>query len=404
MQQTWRWFGPQDPTPLSAIVQAGATGIVSSLHHIKSGDTWSLEEITRRQREIALFPDGKDTGLNWDVVESLVVSEDIKKQSGDYKLHFENYRTSLEHLAAQGINTVCYNFMPVIDWTRTDLAWPLQSGGTAMRFDIVDFVLFDIYLLERPDAQEDFSPELREAAKRRHSAMSDGKKSALVSNIVAGLPGSNEKLTLAEVREHLTQYDHISRDMLAAHMTDFLSEIIPTAEKLGVRMCCHPDDPPFPLMGLPRVTSTAADFRHFMDAVDSISNGVTFCTGSFGARHDNDLLALVEEFAPKIHFVHLRAVKRDADTVPCSFFEDQHLAGDIDMVAIIAALLKEEKRRQSEGRADSQIPMRPDHGQDIVDDLGRKGAQPGYPVIGRLKGLAELRGVMKTLQHAEFGA
>ncbi len=403
MKQTWRWFGPNDPTSIDAVVQAGAQGIVSSLHHVNSGEVWSNGEIAKRKQEIARFANGAPSGLKWDVVESLVVSEDIKKQSGDFKEHLENYRTSLKHLAASGITTVCYNFMPVIDWTRTDLAHRLPTGGTAMRFDIVDFAVFDIFLLQRPGARNDFSKELLESCERRHAEMTDAEKSALVQNIVAGLPGSNEKLTLAQVREHLSQYDHISREQLARHLVDFLGEIVPLAEQLGMRLCCHPDDPPFALMGLPRVTSTAKDYRAFLDAVDSPANGVTFCSGSFGARHDNDLLAITGEFADKIHFVHLRAVKRDTDAVPCSFFEDEHLAGDIDMVAIIGALLLEEKRRKEEGRSDHQIPMRPDHGQDIVDDLGREGAQPGYPVIGRLKGLAELRGVMSALQHAEFG-
>ncbi len=403
MKQTWRWFGPNDPTSIDAVVQAGVEGVVSSLHHVNSGEVWSMEEIAKRQQEIAHFTNGTPSGLEWDVVESLVVSEDIKKQSGDFKKHLENYRTSLKHLAESGITTVCYNFMPVIDWTRTDLAHNLPSGGTAMRFDIVDFAVFDIFLLERPGAREDFSPELLESAERRHTEMPEAKKSALVQNIVAGLPGSNEKLTLAQVREHLRQYDHISREQLARHLTDFLSEIIPAAERLGIRMCCHPDDPPFALMGLPRVTSTASDYRRFLDMIDSPANGVTFCSGSFGARHDNDLLDLIDGFADKIHFVHLRAVRRDTDSVPCSFFEDEHLAGDMDMVAVMAALLHEEARRREEGRADHQIPMRPDHGQDIIDDLKREGGQPGYPVIGRLKGLAELRGVMKALQHVEYG-
>ena len=398
MKQTWRWYGPPDQTSLSDIIQAGAQGIVTSLHHKKSGDVWTIDDISLRQDQVAHFPDGRPTGLKWDVVESLVVSEDIKRQAGDFGNHLENYRASLENLAAAGIRTVCYNFMPVIDWTRTDLAFPLSTGGTAMRFDMVDFVVFDIFLLERLGASRDFSTELVEQATLRHGQMSADRKAALVRNVVAGLPGSNEKLTLSRVREHLATYDRVDRDMLARHLVDFLGEIMPTAERLGMRLCCHPDDPPFPLMGLPRVTSTAADFRYFMDAVPGRANGMTYCTGSFGARHDNDMLGLIDEFADRIHFVHLRAVKRDSDQVPCSFTEDQHLAGDIDMVAIISALLREEKRREREGRPDAQIPMRPDHGHDIVDDLTRSGAQPGYPTIGRLKGLAELRGVMKALE------
>ena len=399
MKQTWRWFGPHEPTSIEYIVQAGVHGIVSALYHVDNGEVWRLEEIEKRQREVSHYPNGEPTGLNWDVVESLVASEDIKKQTGSYKQHYANYRSSMENLAEKGIETVCYNFMPVIDWTRTDLAWRLPSGGTAMRFDSVDFTAFDIHLLQRAGALEEATPELREQAAERFHSMNDSQKNTLVKNIVAGLPGSNEKLTLEQIRDHLKEYDSISKEKLASHLIDFLGEVVPKAEELGIRLCCHPDDPPFPLMGLPRVTSTACDYRKFLAAVDSPANGMTFCTGSLGARHDNDMVAIINEFAPKIHFVHLRTVKRDSNTIPCSFFEDEHLAGDIDMVAVIAALLAEENRRMSEGRLDAEIPMRPDHGHDIVDDLKRAGAQPGYPIIGRLKGLAELRGAMVALQH-----
>lgn len=399
MKQTWRWFGPHEPTSIENIVQAGVHGIVSALHHVDNGEVWSPEEIEKCQREVSHYPNGELTGLNWDVVESLVASEDIKKQNGSYKQHYANYRTSMENLAARGIKTICYNFMPVIDWTRTDLAWRLPSGGTAMRFDSVDFAAFDIHLLQRAGALEEAAPELREQAAERFQAMSEPQKDALIKNIVAGLPGSNEKLTLEQIRDHLKEYDDISKEQFASHLIDFLGEVVPKAEELGIRLCCHPDDPPFPLMGLPRVTSTASDYRKILSAVDSHANGMTFCSGSLGARHDNDMVAIIEEFAAKIHFVHLRAVKRDSNTIPCSFFEDEHLAGDIDMVAVIAALLAEEKRRANEGRLDAIIPMRPDHGQDIVDDLKRAGMQPGYPIIGRLKGLAEIRGVMAALQH-----
>ncbi|VAW21195.1 Mannonate dehydratase [hydrothermal vent metagenome] len=404
MKQTWRWFGPHDQIPLSHIRQAGVEGIVSALHHIDSGAVWSPQEIKKRQQEIAFDANGTPTGLNWDVVESLVVSEDIKKQTGDFKLHFASYRHSLENLAAAGIKTICYNFMPVLDWTRTDLAWPLANGGTAMRFDLVDFAVFDIHLLQRDGASETFEPEIVAAAARRFPQMSDKDKSALINNIVAGLPGANEHLTLDQVRHLLDQYRNISADQLVSNLIDFLSEVAPLAEKLGMRLCCHPDDPPFELLGLPRIMSTAQDYQRIFAAVDIEANGMTFCTGSFGARPDNDLLDIFKQFAPRIHFVHLRNVKRDNAAIPGSFFEDEHLAGDADMVAIIAAILAEEKQRRKNGRPDHQIPMRPDHGQDIVSDLGRNGGQPGYPIVGRLKGLAELRGIMVALQHPVAGS
>jgi mannonate dehydratase len=397
MFQTWRWFGPADLTPLAHIRQAGAQEIVTALHHLISGEVWPSAEIEKRQREVRFFSHGAPTGLDWTVVESLVVSEDIKQQVGDYRAHFANYRQSLENLAAAGISTVCYNFMPVIDWTRTDLAWPLPHGGTAMRFDIVDFAVFDMHLLARPGARHDFNPEVAEAADARFAAMSKARKTGLVRNIVAGLPGSNEHLTLEGVRELLSLYDGISRQRLASNFVDFLEEVIPTAERFGVRLCCHPDDPPFELLGLPRVMSTSNDFAFMLGAVESPANGMTFCAGSLSSRADNDLVAMIERFGPKIHFAHLRAVKRDSPEIAGSFFEDEHLGGDTDMVAIITALMNEEARRRTEGRPDWQIPMRPDHGQDIIDDPGRRG-QPGYPTVGRLKGLAELRGVMAALE------
>jgi len=397
MFQTWRWFGNTDRTPLTHVRQAGAEGIVTALHHLVSGDVWSPAEIEKRQNEVRSFADGSPSGLDWVVVESLVVSEAIKQQAGDYRTHFANYRQSLENLAAAGIHTVCYNFMPVIDWTRTHLAWPLAHGGTAMRFDLVDFAVFDIYLLARPGAEKAFTDDMVAQAATRFAAMSGDRKTGLVANIVAGLPGSNEKLTLDQVREHLALYDDISRDRLARNFIDFLGEIIPTAERLGVRMCCHPDDPPFELLGMPRVMSTHAHIDHVLGAVDSQSNGLTFCSGSLSSRPDNDLLAMIDRFGPKIHFAHLRSVKRDGPAIAGSFFEDEHLAGDTGMVEVVRALMGEEARRRAEGRPDWQIPMRPDHGQDIIDDLGRSG-QPGYPTIGRLKGLAELRGVMAAVE------
>ncbi|MBB6305973.1 mannonate dehydratase [Xanthobacter tagetidis] len=401
MRQTWRWFGPKDIVPLSAIRQAGAQGVVSALHHVATGAVWTRAEIAQRKRKVATHADGTPTGLTWDVVESLPVSEDIKRQTGSFRAHIANYKTSMEALAAEGLTTVCYNFMPVLDWTRTDLAFRVDHGGRAMRFDLADFAAFDLFILERPGAAEDFGDALKDEAARRFSAMDDDAKAALVRNLTAGLPGAADGWTLDGLRGQLALYDTLSAERLRAHLVDFLAEVVPTAEKLGIRLCCHPDDPPFPLLGLPRIVSTEADYRVFLDAVPSPANGVTLCSGSLGVRADNDLPGMAERLGPRIHFVHLRNVRREAmaDGIRASFHEDEHLRGATDMVATIGALLKEEARRRAEGRADAEIPFRPDHGQDILDDIGR-GGQPGYPAIGRLKGLAELRGIMTALTHA----
>ncbi len=402
MRQTWRWFGPPDRVSLADARQSGVEGIVTALHHIATGDVWTPEEIEKRQRQVAFHADGSMTGLKWEVVESLPVSEAIKTQTGDWRAHIVHYRRSMQNLARAGIEVVCYNFMPVLDWTRTDLAWRVYHGGTAMRFDLPDFAAFDIHILKRKGAAESFPSPVVEEAKKRFAGMDEARQKKLAANVTAGLPGAQESWSLDGLRTQLATYGDIAPEQLRKHLIDFLAEITPEAEKLGIRLCCHPDDPPFPLLGLPRVMSTLADYEAVLGAVDSHANGATFCTGSLGARADNDLPAIVHKLAPKIHFVHLRNVTRDEDATPCSFFEDEHLAGGTDMVAVIAALLTEERRRRAEGRADHNIPMRPDHGQDILDDL-KRGAQPGYPAIGRLKGLAELRGVMTALGHAEFG-
>ncbi|WP_075215064.1 mannonate dehydratase [Mongoliimonas terrestris] len=396
MRHTWRWFGPVDKVSIADARQAGAEGIVSALHHVPTGAVWTPEAIRRRQAEVATTADGAPSGLAWEVVESLPVSEAIKTQTGDWRAHLDAYRTSLRHLAEAGLTVICYNFMPVLDWTRTDLAWRVAHGGTTMRFDLVDFAVFDIHLLARAGAAEDYPPDLVETAARRFKAMSDADRARLSGSVNAGLPGAAETGGLDGLRAELARYAEIDADRLRRHMVDFLAEVVPTAERLGLRLCCHPDDPPFPIMGLPRIMSTEADYRAVLDAVPSPAHGVTFCTGSLGARPDNDLLGMVRRLGPHIHFAHLRTVRREAETVPCSFFEDEHLEGDGRMVAIVAALLAEEARRRAEGRLDAVIPMRPDHGQDILDDLAR-GAQPGYPAIGRLKGLAELRGVERAL-------
>lgn len=402
MRQTWRWFGPKDLCSIDDITQVGAEGVVSALHHIPNGVVWSPEEIAKRHQEIATRKDGTPSGLTWDVVESLPVSEDIKKQKNSWREHIENYKISMRNLADSGIEVICYNFMPVLDWTRTDLRWTVPNGGSCMRFDINDFAAFDIHVLERPGAPADYTNSIADEAERRFADMDEAARKQLARNVTMGLPGSTESMTLDDVRAHLSEYGEISRDQLRRHFIDFLEQVVPTAEDLGLRLCCHPDDPPFALLGLPRVMSTADDYAHILDAVDSPANGMTFCTGSLGARPDNDLPSMFERFASKVHFLHLRNVKRDTDAVVGSFYEAEHLAGDTDMVAVIAAVVREERRRKAEGRKDHIIPMRPDHGQDILDDLGRR-SQPGYPTIGRMKGLAELRGVMTALEHAKWG-
>ncbi len=396
MRQTWRWFGPVDKVTIADARQAGAEGIVSALHHVPYGDVWTPQEIARRQREIGVDAAGQPTTLAWEVVESLPVSEEIKTQTGEWRDHVTNYITSLENLAAAGIEVICYNFMPVLDWTRTDLAWRVPHGGTTMRFDLIDFIAYDLFLLQRKQAETDYADDLREEAWARFSTMTEERRRQLSRNVNAGLPGAAEQSSLEGLKEQLARYNHIDTDQLRRHLVDFLGEVVPHAERLGLRLCCHPDDPPFPLLGLPRIMSTEAEYRAMLDAVPSHANGVTFCTGSLGARADNDLPGMIDRLGPWIHFAHLRNVKRETDDLPCSFFEAEHLAGDTDMVAVMAALMREERRRRSEARADALIPFRPDHGQDILDDLVR-GAQPGYPAIGRLRGLAELRGIQAAL-------
>lgn len=396
MRQTWRWFGPVDKVTIADARQAGAQGIVTALHHVPYGAVWTPEEIARRCQEVTQTADGLPSGLAWEVVESLPISEEIKTQTGDWREHVANYRTSLENLAAAGLEVICYNFMPVLDWTRTDLAWRVGHGGTTMRFDLVDFVVFDIHILRRRGATGAYDTALLEQAAHRHRTMGDAALARLGRSVNAGLPGAAGTASLEDLRVQLARYARIDADRLRRSFVDFLSEVVPTAERLGLRLCCHPDDPPFPLMGLPRIMSTEEDYRQVLAAVESPANGMTFCTGSLGARHDNDLPGIVRRLGDRIHFVHLRNVRKEGTATPCSFYEDEHLAGDADMVEIIDALLDEEARRLREGRGDASIPMRPDHGQDILDDL-RRGAQPGYPAIGRLKGLAELRGVEKAL-------
>lgn len=403
MRQTWRWFGPADIASIDDVVQAGVEGVVTALHHVPNGVVWTPEEIARRQQEVRTRSDGSPSGLEWEVIESLPVSEDIKKQKLDWREHIANYKQSIRNVAAAGLEVICYNFMPVLDWTRTNLRYEVPTGATCMRFDIYDFAVFDIHILQRPGAAESFDDRVRDEAARRFQQMDDATREALGKVVATALPGSTETMTLDRMREHLDQYGDISPDQLRQHFIDFLSEVVPVAEEVGVRLCCHPDDPPFPLLGLPRIMSTGDDYARILDAVDSPSNGMTLCSGSLGARPDNDLPALMRRFGPKVHFLHLRNVKRDDSSMLAgSFFEAEHLDGDTDMVALIAEIVTEERRRKAEGRADWQIPMRPDHGQDIIDDLKRR-SQPGYPTIGRLKGLAELRGVMRAIEHSQYG-
>ena len=398
MKQTWRWFGPEDRVSVDTMLQAGVEGVVSALHHIPTGAVWTAAEIAKRQREIATRPTGGPSGLKWDVVESLPVSEDIKRQSGDWRNHLDAWKKSLHNLHAAGLRVICYNFMPVLDWTRTDLAFQLPNGATCMRFDLPVFAGFDIHILNRKGAAESYPDDIVAAANQVFATLQPEDIEALVRNVVFGLPGAAENFSLEDLRYHLSAYSGLGEDGLRANLIDFLSEVAPVAQDLGMRLCCHPDDPPTPLLGLPRIMSTEADYRRVLDAVDLMSNGVTLCSGSLGARPDNDLPGMMERLGDRVHFLHLRNVKRETTEIGGSFHEAAHLEGDTDMVALITAVLKQEAHRRATGRDDASIPFRPDHGQDILDDLGRN-AQPGYPSIGRLKGLAELRGIVTALSH-----
>lgn len=396
MRQTWRWFGPLDPVTINDMMQAGVEGVVSALHHIPNGDVWSPEEIRKRQLAVNFMQDGKPSGLRWEVVESLAVSEDIKTQKGAWRQHIENYKVSLTHLAEADIKVVCYNFMPALDWTRTDLSWRLPNGATCLRFDLIDFAAFDLFILSRPGAIDTYSGEIIEKSTERYENMSQEKRNALLQNVIAGLPGSAKAYTLLDFKSHLSEYSGMTADRLRSHFVGFLSEVIPHAQALGIKMCCHPDDPPFDLLGLPRIMSKETDYKQIVDAVDSPANGITLCTGSLGVRPDNDLPGMMQRLGKHVNFLHLRNVRRESSDICGSFHEAEHLDGETDMVAVIAAVLNEEKRRRDNGSTDWSIPFRPDHGHDILDDLKRKG-HPGYPAIGRLKGLAELRGVYRAL-------
>ncbi|CAN7548875.1 mannonate dehydratase [Mesorhizobium amorphae] len=392
MEQCWRWYGPDDPVTLYHVRQAAATGIVSALHNIYDGRAWPLADILERKRII------EAAGLTWSVVESIPVHNSIKIGSAERQRYAGFYKDTIRALAEAGISTICYNFMPVVDWTRTDLMYRLPTTGYALRFDAIDFAAYDLFVLKRPNAEASYSPARIAEAQARLKALSDEQIDTIERNLIAGLPATERKYNRDTMREALADYDAIGPAELRANLAWFLKEIIPVAEEVGARMCIHPDDPPFSLFGLPRVVSTAEDARFILETVDSPANGLTFCTGSYGVRADNDLVAMIEEFAPKIHFAHLRNVTREDDG---SFFEAEHLEGSTDMAAVILALMKEELRRRREGRPDWRIPMRPDHGHLLADDIGKTRINPGYSLIGRLKGLAELRGIMRAVE--QFG-
>ncbi|MDN7133385.1 mannonate dehydratase [Halomonas sp. MC140] len=388
MEHTWRWFGPNDAVQLEEVRQTGATGIVTALHEIPNDQAWPIAAIQARKAMI------EAAGLSWSVVESVPVNEAIKKGLPERDGLIATYCQTLRNLAACGIDTVCYNFMPVLDWTRTDLTYALPDGALALRFDQVAFAAFDLYLLQRPGAEEEYSDEDKAQASRYLEGLDSGGRDKLVNTLIAGLPGAEEHYTLEQFRSVLAEYAEVDATRLRDNLGYFLQAIIPVAEEVGIRMAIHPDDPPRPLLGLPRVVSTRDDAQWIVERMPSPANGLTLCTGSYGVREDNDLVAMTRHFAPHIHFIHLRATQREEDAR--SFHEAPHLNGDVDMVGVIKALVEEERRREKEGGA--RLPLRPDHGHHILDDQQRNTA-PGYPLYGRMRGLAELRGVELAIRR-----
>ena len=390
MLETWRWFGPNDVVPLATIRQTGARGVVTALHDVPYGVAWSPEDIHARQTEITR---DASLGLHWAVVESLPIHEDVKLGGANVSTIVDNYRASMRNLAAAGLKTICYNFMPVIDWTRTDLAYPVPGGGRALRFNAHEFAAFDCFMLQRPGAEADHHPDALRRGKDWFQKSSESDRERLLATIMAGLPGAFDRYDIPGLKRILDRYRDITAEGLRAHLVGFLKQIMPLAEELGMRFAIHPDDPPRPLMGLPRIVSTADDIAKLFAACPSSANGLTLCTGSLGAGAKNDVPAIARAFAERVYFAHLRNVAKDADG---SFMEAEHLGGDTDMVDIVDILLAEQTRRKREGIAAWRIPFRPDHGHELLDDIG-KGSFPGYSAIGRLKGLAEIRGVMTTL-------
>jgi mannonate dehydratase len=392
LEESFRWFGPDDPVPLSSIRQAGATAVFTSLHQIPYGEVWPREAIRERKQII------EDAGLRWTAVESVPVHEDIKSGRGNLTQLFDNYTNTLRNLAAEGIQTVIYNFMPVLDWVRTDMNWPLPDGSMSMHYDPVRFAAFEIHALKRPGAEADFSPRQIERAGAWWEALEDPEKDAFVRSIIDVFPGVKWALSLDDIRAMLARYEGIEKEELRENLSRFLRVVIPVAEETGIRMAIHPDDPPFPVLGLPRIVSTAADVEAIFQMAESPANGLCVCTGSFSARADNDLPAMIEKFAPRIHAVHLRNTQRLPDG---SFYEAGHLTGSVNMPAVVRKLLAEQDRRRASGRDDWQLPLRPDHGLTMMDDLPKPvGITPGYSCIGRMRGLAELRGLMLGLSQA----